>query len=194
MDIINNFIIWRSFSYIKKMKLRKFNFYIILVIFLFIFVTLLLGLNKNNTYTTEQILDKKIINFESIDLITEKKISFFNILGDEKYTILNIWASWCLPCKSEHRHLIEIKKNTNANLIGINYKDKDVKAKSFLRELGNPYHHSIVDYNGLISIDLGAYGVPETFIIDNKSRKIIKKYIGPLDKENLKEIVKLLEL
>ena len=63
-----------------------------------------------------------------------------------------------------------------------------------MRELGNPYHHLIVDYNGFISIDLGAYGVPETFIIDNKSRKIIKKYIGPLDKENLKEIVKLLEL
>ena len=74
------------------MKLRKFNFYIVLVIFLFIFVTLLLGLNKNNTYTTEKIVDKKIVNFESIDLITEKKISFFNILGDEKYTILNIWA------------------------------------------------------------------------------------------------------
>ena len=194
MDIINHFIIWRGFSYIKEMKLRKFNFYIVLVIFLFIFVTLLLGLNKSNTYTTEKIVDKKIVNFESIDLITEKKISFFNILGDEKYTILNIWASWCLPCKSEHGHLIEIKKNTNANLIGINYKDKNVKAKSFLRELGNPYHYSIVDNNGLISIDLGAYGVPETYIIENKSRKIIKKYIGPLDKENLKEIIKLLEL
>ena len=194
MDIINHFIIWRGFSYIKKMKLRKFNFYIVLVIFLFIFVTLLLGLNKNNTYTTEQIVDKKIINFESIDLITEKKISFFNILGDEKYTILNIWASWCLPCKSEHGYLIEIKKKTNAKLIGINYKDKGVTAKSFLSELGNPYDHSIVDDSGLISIDLGAYGVPETFIIENKSRKIIKKYIGPLDKENLKEIVKLLEL
>ena len=77
MDIIDHFIIRRGFSYIKEMKLRKFNFYIVLVIFLFIFVTLLLGLNKNNTYTTEQIVDKEIINFESIDLISEKKNKFF---------------------------------------------------------------------------------------------------------------------
>ena len=79
-------------------------------------------------------------------------------------------------------------------MIGINYKDKGVTAKSFLSELGNPYDHSIVDDSGLISIDLGAYGVPETFIIENKSRKIIKKYLGPLNNENLKEIIKLLEL
>ena len=186
MDIINNFIIWRGFSYIKKMKLKKFNFYIILVILLFIFATLLLGLNKNNNYSTEQIVDKKIINFESIDLITEKKISFFNILGDEKYTILNIWASWCLPCRDEHPLLINLAENKKIKIIGLNYKDNSNNAKKFIYELGNPYSIILLDRDGTKAIEWGAFGVPETFLI--YENKIVKRYIGPLNQKIINEI------
>ena len=79
-----------------------------------------------------------------------------------------------------------LSKNNKLTIIGINYKDKEKNAKSFLAELGNPYEKIIVDKNGTNSIEWGAFGVPETFIIYNN--KIIKKYIGPLNQELTKEI------
>ena len=81
----------------------------------------------------------------------------------------------------------------NINIIGINYKDNEVNAKKFLRELGNPYSQILLDPDGINSIELGAYGVPETFLLDTKSKKIIKKYIGPLDDIKFKEIVKIIK-
>ena len=81
----------------------------------------------------------------------------------------------------------------NINIIGINYKDNEVNAKKFLKELGNPYSKILLDPDGINSIELGAYGVPETFLLDTKSKKIIKKYIGPLDDIKYKEIVKIIK-
>ena len=73
-------------------------------------------------------------------------------------------------------------------MIGLNYKDNFENAKSFLSELGNPYDIILKDENGLISIEIGAYGVPETYLINNINKKIIKKYLGPINEENIKEI------
>ena len=83
-------------------------------------------------------------------------------------------------------------KNKNFNLLGINYKDNIGNAQSFLNELGNPYSKILSDKNGVTSIELGAYGVPETFIV-NKEKKIIKKIIGPIDNENFNEILELIK-
>ena len=83
-------------------------------------------------------------------------------------------------------------KNKNLNLLGINYKDNISNAQSFLNELGNPYSKILSDKNGVTSIELGAYGVPETFIV-NKEKKIIKKIIGPIDNEKFNEILKLIK-
>ena len=82
--------------------------------------------------------------------------------------------------------------NKNLNLLGINYKDNISNAQSFLNELGNPYSKILSDNNGVTSIELGAYGVPETFIV-NKEKKIIKKIIGPIDNEKFNEILELIK-
>lgn len=192
MDIINNFIFWWNISSFKKMRNKKI-FYISLSIMVFIFFILFVSLNKNNIYSNDHVKNQKITNFESTELFTNKKFNFNSLIFKNKYTILNIWASWCAPCRVEHIFLLELSKSNDVDLIGLNYKDKTENAKSFVSELGNPYDLILVDPKGLISIEFGAVGVPETFIIDNKS-KIIKKYIGPLDKNKMKEIISILSL
>ena len=103
---------------------------------------------------------------------------------------MNIWSSWCVPCKDEHL-FNESKKSKNIEIIGLNYKDKIRNAKNFLKELGNPYKHILLDEKGIIAIEWGAYGVPESFLIYDK--KIIKKIIGPINKDiflEMKELIK----
>lgn len=95
-------------------------------------------------------------------------------------TVLNIFASWCIPCRVEHPALMRImRENKNVRLIGLNYKDKPEAAKAFLAELGNPFTHVAVDRDGRTAIDFGVYGVPETFIIDAKGQ-IRLKHTGPI--------------
>ena len=105
----------------------------------------------------------------------------------ERFTILNIWASWCVPCRAEHPKLIELSKNKSIKLIGLNYRDNPKNAKKFINEFGDPYFMIIKDNKGIISVDLGAIGVPETFII-NKDKKIIKRFLGSLTEKSLNKI------
>ena len=154
---------------------------------IFCFIVLFKGLNISNIYVPDSISKKPLINFNSQDFYSNKKISSDQIFKGSEFYILNIWASWCLPCREEHPYLMEFKKNSSIKLIGLNYKDSPNSAKKFISEFGNPYLINIVDPNGTISIKLGAYGIPETFLI-NKERKIIKKVVGPLNKKLVKEI------
>ena len=104
---------------------------------------------------------------------------------------MNIWASWCAPCRDEHPFLLNLGKQDNLEIIGLNYKDNTENAKKFLKELNNPYKVILTDKDGIIAIEWGAYGVPETFLIYDK--KIIKKYIGPLNLNSLLEIKELIK-
>tara|TARA_B100001741_G_C16471085_1_gene560060 strand:+ start:94 stop:465 length:372 start_codon:yes stop_codon:yes gene_type:complete len=117
-------------------------------------------------------------------------ISLNNLLDKEGYTLLNIWASWCLPCREEHVLLMELKDKKNLQIIGLNYKDKIINAKSFIKENGNPFDVILIDDDGSNSIILGAYGVPETYLIKNKDNIIVNKYIGILNLKNISEIKK----
>ena len=117
-------------------------------------------------------------------------ISLNNLLDKEGYTLLNIWASWCLPCRDEHVLLMELKDKKNLQIIGLNYKDKIINAKSFIKENGNPFDVILIDDDGSNSIILGAYGVPETYLIKNKDNIIVNKYIGILNLKNISEIKK----
>tara|TARA_Y100000590_G_scaffold364139_1_gene422277 strand:+ start:34374 stop:34922 length:549 start_codon:yes stop_codon:yes gene_type:complete len=110
-------------------------------------------------------------------------------LLSNKLSIVNIWASWCTPCRAEHEFLIVLNQKL-IPIYGINYKDKLINAKNFLNELGDPYTAIGFDEDGLSAINLGIYGIPETFIID-KSGIILKKYIGPITSERMKEIEEL---
>ena len=129
-------------------------------------------------------------DFQVVGLIEEKQINFNEALTGKNFYLINIWSSWCEPCKDESEYLLELKKNTPVMMIGINYKDNKKNALNFLKLYGNPFDRIFIDKQGTISINFGAYGVPETFLI-NDEKKVLKKYIGPLNDEDVYEIKKI---
>jgi cytochrome c biogenesis protein CcmG, thiol:disulfide interchange protein DsbE len=103
-------------------------------------------------------------------------------LKNGSVTLVNVWASWCGPCREEHPFLMELAKDKNLQIIGLNYKDAPDQARRFLGALGNPYAKVGVDPQGRAAIDWGVYGVPETFLISRQGL-ILHKHIGPLTPE-----------
>ena len=170
---------------------KKLISYSIILIFLFIFAVFYISLKDTNIYTPETKIKNDIPIFLADFLHLNENSTSTEIFELDKFYLLNIWASWCIPCRDEHPILMSLSKNNKLTVIGMNYKDNKKNAKSFLNELGNPYEKIIVDKNGTISIEWGAFGVPETFIIYNN--KIIKKYIGPLSQELFMEIQKIIK-
>lgn len=158
---------------------------------LFLFLVFLKGLDKPNNYSPSKISIEIETKLKARMLYENKEVSLGELINKNNFSLINIWASWCLPCRKEHSYLIDLKKNKNIDIIGINYKDKEINAKNFLKDLGNPYLKILVDPDGTKSIELGAYGVPETYLVNNKTKKIIKKFIGPIDDLRFKEILKL---
>jgi cytochrome c biogenesis protein CcmG/thiol:disulfide interchange protein DsbE len=106
-----------------------------------------------------------------------------------KVTIVNVFASWCVPCRAEHPVLTELAKDTRIRVVGINYKDQPGNALAFLNGLGNPYAAVGVDQRGRAAIDWGVYGVPETFLV-GRDGVIATKVIGPLDPDNVERQLK----
>ena len=166
---------------------NKFSLFIIITVLSFSFVIFYKGLNNSNTYAPK-IKDKKNIPiFEAKDLNSSAYLNSKIIFQEDTFYIVNVWASWCAPCRVEHPLLMELSKNQSIKLVGINYRDNLNNAKKFINEFGNPYSQIIIDNDGTLSVEFGAYGVPETFIID-KNKKIIRKFIGPINKEIVEEI------
>jgi periplasmic protein thiol:disulfide oxidoreductases, DsbE subfamily len=97
--------------------------------------------------------------------------------------VVNVFASWCAPCRSEHPLLMELAKDQGIRLYGLNYKDADDQALRFLNGLGNPYAAVGADRNGRVGIDWGVYGVPETFVVADG--RIVAKLVGPLTPERI---------
>ncbi len=97
-------------------------------------------------------------------------------------TIVNVWASWCVPCRQEHPLLMQLAKHTDIRLYGLNYKDEPENARRFIGTLGLPYAAVGADRDGRVAIDFGVYGVPETFVVDGEG-KIRFKWVGPLTEE-----------
>ncbi len=101
-----------------------------------------------------------------------------------KVTLVNVWASWCVPCHDEAPLLDQMAKDTRFQIAGINYKDAPDNARRFLNRYGNPFVAAGADANGRSSIDWGVYGVPETFLI-GRDGKIAYKLVGPITPANL---------
>ncbi|MFO7856909.1 MAG: DsbE family thiol:disulfide interchange protein [Paracoccaceae bacterium] len=97
--------------------------------------------------------------------------------------LVNVWASWCGPCRVEHPELMRLEE-MGVTILGLNYKDKPANAKGFLTELGDPYESVGVDERGRAGIEWGVYGVPETFVVDGDGR-IAFKHVGPIQNDDL---------
>jgi len=170
------------------MKIRL-SFIFIFILITFILLVFFKSLFEDKSYVPKKI-NNKIENFSIKEFHSDNNLQLKNLFDNEKYIIINIWASWCLPCRQEHQYITILSDTNNLKIIGLNYKDKKNNAQKFLNELGNPYDIILKDLDGTKSIFLGAYGVPETFIIDSELN-ILKKYIGPINSENVIEIKKL---
>jgi cytochrome c biogenesis protein CcmG, thiol:disulfide interchange protein DsbE len=166
---------------------NKFSLFFIIIFLGFCFIIFYKGLNNPNIYKPQISEKKNIPIFTAKDFNSNIYLNSKSIFEEDIFYIINIWASWCLPCRTEHPLLMELSKNQSIEIIGLNYKDNLTNAKKFIKEFGNPYSQIIVDNDGILSIEFGAYGVPETMIID-KDKKIIRKYIGPINKKLLEEI------
>ena len=172
------------------MKNKLLSIFITLV-FIIIFIFFYKGLQNSNIYTPETKINYEIPSFSAELFYKEKIFNSSDLFKLDKFYLLNIWSSWCVPCRQEHPLLMNLGGNNNIELIGINYKDSKTNAKNFLSELGNPYRKIIFDKKGVNAIEWGAYGVPESFLI--KDGIIIKRYIGPLNQKLLSEINQLIK-
>ncbi len=170
---------------------NKISSLFLVVLFLIIFFIFYKGLQNSNIYIPKLNSKLEIPIFKVKIFETENEINSKTIFKKNKFYLLNIWASWCLPCRDEHKFLNNLSKSKNLELVGLNYKDKKKNANSFLKEFNNPYDIILMDNDGTIAIEWGAYGVPESFLIYED--KIIKKIIGPINQNIMLEIKKLIK-
>ncbi len=156
-----------------------------LAVFVLLVGFLAVGLQRDPKLVPSPLIDKPAPAF-SLPRLDDpaKMLGSADMQG--KVWLLNVWASWCVACRIEHPLLVELAGTGTVPIIGLNYKDKRDEAVAWLRQHGNPYLVSIVDAQGLVGIDFGVYGVPETFVID-KQGVIRLKHIGPITPEALRE-------
>ena len=156
---------------------------ILLIICIFSLTYLLSGKDPNKPPSA--LLNKDVPIFESSSLYNSKDIIKTKDIKNKK-TLINFFASWCSPCKIEHPLFFEIKKKyPELFMLGFNHKDPTSDAKKYLEDDGNPYDFVGVDSDGLIALEFGVFGLPETYLI-NEDGMIIYKYMGPITKDILK--------
>ena len=153
---------------------------IIVVVCIFFFFSL----NNDTTKLSSPLVGKEVPEFSVDRLFSNEKMTNKDLISD-KPIVLNIWSSWCIPCRAEHDVLMVLSELYDVDIYGLNYKDNEIEAKKFIEGLGNPFEKIGVDTSGRSAINLGVYGVPETFIIKNGI--IIYKHIGPIHMNELDE-------
>jgi cytochrome c biogenesis protein CcmG/thiol:disulfide interchange protein DsbE len=152
-----------------------------LIIFVSLGLLLAYGLKLDPRRIPSPLIGKPLPAF-SLTTVDDpaRKVSRDDLHG--RVYLLSVWASWCVACREEHPLLNELTSRKAVTIIGLNYKDKREDALRWLGALGNPYELSLSDQDGRLGIDLGVYGVPETFVID-KQGVIRYKQIGPMTPE-----------
>ena len=156
-----------------------------LLAFVILVVFLRIGLTKDPRKLPSTFIGKSAPMF-TLPLLHEPAKSFSPTTMLGKVWILNVWASWCVSCRAEHQVLNSMVSSHKVNLVGLNYKDEVSDALRWLSRHGDPYQFSVSDIEGLIGIEWGVYGVPETFIIDKKG--IVRlKHTGPVSRKDITE-------
>ena len=150
-------------------------FFFIVAVFFY-----LLTIDRNPSELPSVLLDKKVPIFETSMLLEEKSFVSQDEFNEE-IIVVNFFATWCVPCRAEHKYIKRLSKK-GIKIIGINYKDDPKQAIQWLEELGNPYSIVAIDSNGNIALDWGVYGIPESFIVNAKN--IIQyRHVGPITKK-----------
>ncbi len=144
-----------------------------------------LGLTKDPKIIPSALIDKPVPTFKlpSIEGGKGNGFSSDDLKGD--VTVVNVFASWCIPCRAEHPLVTELAEMRLARVYGLNYKDNPADALRWLQALGDSYYATGADRDGRVGIDWGVYGVPETFIVD-RNGKIRHKQVGPMTPDILK--------
>ncbi|NLO80428.1 MAG: DsbE family thiol:disulfide interchange protein [Xanthomonadaceae bacterium] len=158
-----------------------------LVIFLALAALLAVGLNLNPTEVPSPLIGKPLPEFSAPQLHDPEQVfSSEQIKG--QVSVLNVFASWCIPCRQEHPFLAALAQRGIAPIYGLSYKDQREDARAWLARFGDVYAGIAYDIEGRIGLDLGVYGVPETFIID-KHGIVRYKHVGPIDARTLNEVL-----
>ena len=163
------------------------RYFIPLLVFVVLVGFLAVGLSLKPREIPSPLMNKPAPIF-SLPTLAEpgQKLASQDLRG--KVWLLNVWASWCVACRQEHALLVELSKTGAVPLYGLNYKDKRADALGWLGQFGNPYVASFADAEGVVGIDFGVYGVPETFVID-KAGVIRHKTIGPVTPEQIRDVI-----
>ena len=168
---------------------KKYKILILGATTVIIFILFLKALNTDKVYQPNQMVNKKSPEIILEDFNNKNSKIDQNIFSQKDFVLINIWASWCVPCLIEHPFLMSLKNKNKIDIIGINYKDETTNAQNFLKKYGNPYSRIGVDKKGEVTIQLGAYGVPETYVL--KKGLIIFKHIGPINEDIVNKILEL---
>ena len=140
-------------------------------------------IDKDPNLLPSALIDKPAPQFELAALEGHDQSGFSTADFEGQLTLVNVFASWCAPCRDEHEFLIELAKRDDVKIYGINYNDPPENARSFLAELGNPYDAIGSDRNRRVSLDWGVYGVPESYLVNDKGL-IVYKHTGPINAES----------
>lgn len=148
-------------------------------LFFVVIIFLAVGLKRDPRLLPSPLIGKPVPAFSLTALATPTRTVAGSDFAGQVY-VLNVWASWCVACREEHPLLLDLASQGRVVLVGMNYKDERAAALDWLERHGDPYRVSLFDNEGRLGLDLGVYGVPETFLID-AGGVIRYKHVGPLD-------------
>ncbi|MGR9092132.1 MAG: DsbE family thiol:disulfide interchange protein [Gammaproteobacteria bacterium] len=155
-------------------------------VFIALIIVLAVGLKLDPRHVPSPLIGKPLPAFTLPELGSEAMLSAESLHGTPR--LLNVWASWCVACRVEHPLLVELARSGRVPIVGLNYKDTRGDARGWLDRHGNPYERTVFDQAGRLGLDLGVYGVPETFVLDRHG--IIRyKQVGPISQEILDNVI-----
>ena len=172
---------------------RRFGYLLPVLVFVLVGIGLGIGLTRDPSTLPSALIGKSVPAFDlpPLNAAGNEKPGLSSIDLTGKVQLVNVFASWCGPCRVEHPILMKLARD-GVPLQALNYKDQPEDAARFLAELGDPYERIGVDQNGRTGIEWGVYGVPETFVIDAEG-KIRHKHVGPLQARDIDELMTIIE-
>ena len=168
-------------------RVLRFGFLAPVAVFIALTVIFAYGLTRNARDIPSALIGKPVPEF-TLPAVEGRMLGLSTADLRGEVSLLNVFASWCAECRREHPLFMRMQAENTVPIHGLNYKDKPEDAANWLDGLGDPYTRTGADLNGRVGIDLGVYGVPETFVIE-KAGRIVHKHIGALDREALEKTI-----